>query len=139
MIYVKNEQIESIDLLTAEEAEVLPLWILCCGKWWWLATPGLNAARASGVNFTGSVRRYGHGVSDERDSVRPAAKIKGLPELEFGETVKVLGRLAIYVGGDRVLFAEPVFEGRFDGRSNRYEDSEIRERLAAWLDKELNG
>lgn len=137
MIHIGNECIESIDLLSVEEAEALPVWMLCCGKWWWLRSPGFNSARAAGVNFTGSVRVYGHGVSDNSDSVRPALHLSHLPELEFGETVKVFGRLAQYIGDGKILFSEPIFQARFDERLNVYRTSEVKMKLDEWLKKEL--
>ncbi len=138
MLTIKNEDVVNIDLLSQEEAEAIPQWILACGRWWWLRSPGLkspglNSDRAAFVINDGSVYGSGSDVNYDDTGVRPALQISNLPPLEVGETVKVFGKMAQYVGNDKVLLCEPIFESRFDAESNNYEQSEVKQKLDKWF------
>ena len=139
MITIDKSQIKSITLLSAKKARALPMWILANGKWWWLRSPGSNSNDAAFVLIDGSVICIGCDVNLGSGAVRPALTVENLPNLEIGETVKVLGRIAQYIGNDMVLFAKSIGYHQFDAENNDYEHSEIKAWLEEWLRRRLSG
>ena len=135
MITIDKSQIKGVTLLSVEEAKALPRWILAKGKWWWLRSPGHFSDRVASVHYDGSVDDFGDSVYNDYGAVCPALKIENLPNLKIGETIKVLGRMAQYIGNDMVLLVEPIGYRRFDADSNNYDKSEIKAWLEKWLEE----
>jgi len=138
MLKINNEDIEGIYLLSEEEAQNIPSWILACGGSWWLRSA--LALYSYGAWYVNGY--YGYLDNDDYSAtnlVRPAFSITNLDNqgLEIGETVKVLGRIAQYIGNNSVLLCDGIGERRFDGESNDYEKSEIKRYIESWLAKEL--
>ena len=133
MITIKNEDVISADLLSVEEVNEIPKWILANGEWWWLRSPGDASHYAAYVGVDGSVDDYGDYVHDNGYTVRPALIISNLPNLEIGETVKVFGVAAQYIGSDKVLLCESIFYRNFDEESNVYETSEVKKKMNKWF------
>ena len=136
MLTIKNEDVLSADLLSIEEAKVLPRWILANGDFWWLRSPGIRPDIAAGVIYGGAVDSGGDLVSYSEGAVRPTFTIKNLPKLRVGELVEVFGYMAQYIGGNRVLLCESVFKSMFDKKFNNYEKSYIKKRVDKWFKKE---
>lgn len=134
MISIKSEDIESIYLLSIQQAEKLPRYILAIGDSWWLRSPGTFCGAVE-VDENGNVNYFGLKVDYNRGGVRPALKIENLDllNLEIGETVKALGLMAQYIGDNSVLFCESIAEHRFDSKSNDYEISEVKRFIEEWL------
>lgn len=135
MISIKNEDVESIYLLSAEEAEKLPEWILANGAFWWLQSPGGEATWAAAVYGTGAVDCEGFVIDGHCFGIRPALKIKSLDamNLKVGEVVEVFDRMAQYIGNNSVLLCKNIGDGIFDRKSNNYKKSEIRKVVELWL------
>lgn len=134
MISIKSEDIESIYLLSIQQAERLPKYILAIGDSWWLRSPGTFCGAVE-VDENGNVNYFGLKVDYNRGGVRPALKIKNLDllNLEIGETVKVFGLLAQCIGDNSVLLCESITNHRFDSKSNDYETSEVKRFIEEWL------
>lgn len=139
MIRIKNEEIESIYLLSIQQAERLPRYILAIGDSWWLRTPGTFCGTAE-VDENSNVNYFGLKVDYNWCGVRPALTVKNLDSLnyEIGETVKVLGLTAQYIGDNSVLLCESIAKHRFDSKSNDYETSEIKQFIEEWLETKKN-
>jgi hypothetical protein len=136
MISIKNEDVESIYLLSTTEAEKLPIWVRANGTFWWLCSPGDNSEWAAAVYGTGIVDGEGFFIGDHRFGIRPALKAKSLDAMNFkvGEVVEVFHRMAQYIGNNSVLLCENIGDGIFDRESNNYKKSEIRKVVELWLE-----
>ena len=137
MIGINNKDIESIQLLSVEEARNLPQWIRASGYWWWLQSPGDDSGLVAYVYDDGSVEDYGSDIDDSSGVVRPVLKIRNLDSqnLEIGETIKILGLLTQYIGHNSVLLCERIAYHRFDSVSNDYKTSEIKQFIKEWLEE----
>lgn len=145
MLTINNEDVMSADLLSIEEASELPIWILANGDWWWLRSTGAYSYYAASVSGNGHVHTDGYYVYSNY-GVRPALRIKNLdfrviydvsstPRLEIGDLVEVFGLKTQYIGGNKVLLCEPIFNNQFDERSNVYETSKIKQKIDEWFGK----
>ena len=135
MYEINNEDVISADLISVEEANKLPRCILANGDWWWLSSPGNNSNYAAFVRFSATVNALGFNVTYDTGEVRPALTISNSPELEIGETVKVFGLIAQYIGGDKVLLCEPILYSRFDAESHDFETSEVKQKIDNWFNE----
>lgn len=141
MISIKDEDVESIYLLSVNEAEDIPKYILANGEDWWLRSPGYYSVYAAFVYVDGAVSSVGYSIDDDTIFARPALKINNLESLnlEIGETVKVLGLMAQYIGGNSVLLCEGIamqrFATRFDNKISDYETSEVKRFIDKWFKK----
>ena len=147
MLTIKNEDVLSADLLSLEEAYKLPQWILANGYCWWLRSPGIYFDLDANINCDsnativldmGYASNWGRSIDYDRGGIRPALTVANLPSLKIGETVEVLGFMAQYVGDNKVLLCEPIFEGRFDSKSNDYETSEVKQKIDEWFKRMKN-
>lgn len=134
MIKIKNEEIETIYLLSIQQAERLPGYILAIGDSWWLRSPGTFCGTAE-VDENGNINYSGLRVDYNCLGVRPVLTVKDLDSLNFeiGETVKVLGLLAQYIGNNSVLLCKSIAKHKFDSKSSDYETSEIKQFIEEWL------
>jgi len=148
MITIDRKDVEGITLLSTEEAEKLPRWLLANGNGWWLRSPGYVRNGAACVFTDGTVFRLGFDVHYDDICVRPVIKVNLKPYLPLivkgriqplviGETVRVFFKQAQYIGNDMVLLCESIAFHRFDEKSNDYENSEIKEFLENWLKEQL--
>lgn len=135
MFTIKNKDVISSDLLSVEETENIPTWILANGEWWWLRSPGYNSYHAVIIHSNGYIYNIGRDIDYYTVEVRPALKVLNLSELEIGETVKVFNRMAQYIGNGKVLLCESIFKSRFDEESNNYETSEVKYKLDEWFEQ----
>lgn len=135
MIKIKNKDVKSIYLLSAEEAEKLPEWILENGTFWWLRSSDNNFKLAAAVYGTGGFYPDGF-LTDRVFGIRPALKIKNLDamNLKVGEVVEVFDLMAQYIGNNSVLLCENIGEGVFDRESNNYKKSEVKRVIELWLE-----
>ena len=135
MYTINNEDVISADLLSVEEANKLPKWILANGDWWWLQSKGYYMDYTAGVNSNGVVDDIGNFVNGDDYGVRPALVVVNIPSLRVGETVEAFGLVAQYIGNNKVLLCENIFFSRFDEKSNKYKTSEIKQKLDEWFKK----
>lgn len=140
MIKIKNEDVESICLLSTAEAEELPQWMLANGTFWWLCSSGDKPTWAATVYGSGVIDSEGFVINDHCFGIRPVLRIKNLDtmNLKVGEVVEVFNCMAQYIGNNSVLLCENIGEGIFDWKSNNYEKSEIRRVVELWLEEERN-
>lgn len=150
-----------IDLLTIEEAEKLPPEILqckapkdfdgvvddeditCC---WWLRSPGYESRTAAFVGLSGDVCVSGVDVNCDYSAVRPALRILGsllntLPRTKKGYVIYLDTKwidISEYVGSPCLLKKKCMKEAHiFDGKSNNYEESEIKEFIEDWYRRKV--
>lgn len=141
MIRIKNEDVESIYLLSTDEADSLPKYILANGEYWWLRSLGRYPYYAAFVYDDGSVSRIGYSVDDDAICVRPALKSNNLESLnlEIGETVRVLGLMAQYIGDNSFLLCKSIatqrFDQKFEDKLRLYETSQVKQFIEEWLEK----
>jgi len=123
-----REDITEVTLLSKEE------WELCkdiCPNytvWWWLRSPGYAWDHATIVGYFGAVYEEGKPVRFDKSAIRPAFILRdSLPLLKPGEPV-FIGNIPCTVVTPAAIFADySVCLHRFDGDSNDYETSEIKE------------
>lgn len=152
----------TIDLLTIEEAEKLPIEILqcktpkdfngyindengdCC---WWMRSPGINSTHAAVVLATGAVNVDGDDVDTAVRAVRPALRILGsllntLPRTKKGYVIYLNTKwidISDYLGYPCLLKKKCMKEShRFDGKSNNYNRSEIKNFIEKWYKRKVN-
>ena len=130
---------ESLELLSIEEARELPKSVKKYADWWWLQSPGVNSYLVTYVSRHGGVNDIGNYGDSSSPTVCPVLKVLNLesPNLELYEMYNVNNEyIGIYIGGNKFLYKGKAIHHRFDGESNDYETSEIKQFLDNWL-KEL--
>lgn len=142
----KNDlDIEEITLLSVEEAEKLPNYILAIDRWWWLRSPSYNQNRAVYVVNDGDIFVSGWPVNSGSRSVRPALRISNLKsyDLKFYDIIKFLNNLWYVISDDMLLSVKAVGHTAFNNdalkpNSNKFEGSDIQKWLQNWLSKKLS-
>lgn len=136
-------EVVAITLLSEEEYEKYRKYIPLVDFWWWLRSPRFYAWYVAAVYHNGTL--FGAGYYYTYGGVRPALWIT-LPNPEgfrasdtielFDATWTVLGVMGeqIYVLADTAITCR-----RFDGESNIWEMSELKELLEEWLKDKLRG
>jgi len=125
------KDIDEITLLSRDEANLVPDEFLA-GAWgeWWL--------RSKGKDDDESVACVdGYGWPDKLPCwytclVRPALRIRNLPDLKTGDMVYVFDKYWCYVTDDLVLMMGSIESWDFGG-SNEYEGSSVQRYLQGWL------
>ena len=132
-------QIESITLLSVNEASALPKEILDCGHYYWLRSPGSDSSSAAFVDYGGYVLNFGYYVINYNYGVRPALVIPNLDSLNLRdfEEITMWDTKWIYIGKNMLFAKDIICERRFDENSNVFEKSEIKEYLDNWLKEHL--
>lgn len=142
----KNDlDIEEITLLSVEEAEKLPNYILAIDRWWWLRSPSYNQNRAVYVISDGDIFVSGWPVNSGSRSVRPALRISNLKsyDLKFYDIIKFLNNLWYVISDDMLLSVKAVGHTAFNDdatkpNANKFEGSDIQKWLQNWLSKKLS-
>lgn len=151
----------TIDLLTIEEAKKLPLEILQCKPpkyfdgymneengncFWWLRSPGDSSIDSTAVRSSGYVDEDAGFVFNDSRAVRPALRIeesliKTLPRTKKGYVMYLNTKwidISEYVGSPCLLKKKCMKEAHiFDGKSNNYEESEVKNFIEKWYEKKL--
>ena len=132
---IEQVEITGITLLSIDEAEMLPTRLREYNGWWWLRSRGDHSTCAATVINDGSVIDYGGYIYCDGIAVRPALTVKS-SNLEIGDII-CLGGKEWEVINDKYAFCTTNigFHG-FDGNSNDYDKSEIKQFVESWLKKE---
>lgn len=120
-----------ITLLTVEEYKRYKPQIPHVNDWWWLRSPGCDQDYAADVSSAGVVSLTGYGVDSDYGAVRPALRSK-IIDLSVGEQVIALGNRWTVIDTGLAISNEVVARKRFDGNSNDWETSELKEWLEEW-------
>ena len=137
----KNLKINGATLLSIEEAENL----LAAKErkyhcWWWLRSPGYYSGDAAHVHGGGDLDCLGCGVYNVGSYVRPALKISNLESsnLLIGDVFEV-GDWKFKVISENLawLYKQDIGDHRFDEKTNVYEQSEIKQFVDNWFEKEI--
>lgn len=148
-ISIPQNDIKEITLLSVDEAEKIPKWILATGDWWWTRSPGFpssivpnnNSNGVVWVYIDGYVIEFGHNVNDDTLAVRPALRISNLPNLKIGDIVECLDMNWYYVGDDLILAVDSIGKHYFNYDKNKpnaniFEGSDIQKYLQDWLEEQ---
>lgn len=131
--------VKSIDLLTRKEAKQLPKNIRATNEWWWLQNIGHNndPEYVVCVGPFGDIDGIGACILDSVCDIRPALTIEDLDKLNLPlyTELKVFGENWIYIGNNKALCKEWLWEGEFDERINKYKTSKVKQDLDDWLIK----
>ena len=138
---LRNLKINGATLLSVEEAEnLLTMEDRKYRCWWWLRSPGDFSDCAASVYGGGDVYYRGYGVDSEGDCVRPALKISNLQSsnLLIGDVFEV-GDWKFKVISENLawLYEQDIGSHRFDEETNIYEQSEIKQIVDNWFEKEI--
>lgn len=124
-----------ITLLSIEEYETLCERIPHLNCWWWLRSPGYDQRRATYV-YGGNDIVYGDYVDNDSYAVRPALKSDWIfKDIEIGSKINAYGNTWTVISDELALSDYIINFRRFDGESNNYEESEIKQYLEEWLDE----
>ena len=138
----KFQSIENdpIFLLSEEEYEEYKDRMPQINCWWWLRSPGLDSNDAASVRNNGSADLVGSYVRSTSNGVRPALRISNLglevrAEIRFYENYLVFNGVTwTKIDDDLYITEVPIAFRRFDGKSEDYENSEIRKFLLEWFE-----
>ena len=136
-----NIKILGSTLLSAEEAEnLLTKENRKYHCWWWLRSPGDYSSYAASVYVDGDVYYYGGGVNYDGHCVRPALKISNLESsnLLIGDVFEV-GDWKFKVISENLawMYEQDIGDHIFDAKTNVYEQSEIKQFVDNWFEKEI--
>ena len=137
----KNLKINGATLLSIEEAEsLLTKEELKYRYWWWLRSPGNLSKYAALVYNDGGVGYNGISVIYGDSCVRPALKISNLQSsnLSIGDVFEV-GDYKFRIISENLawLYEQNIGQLRFDEETNIYEQSEIKQFVDNWFEKEI--
>ena len=124
---------DKIYLLSIEEYEKYKDRIPLISNLWWLRSPGSYAKYAAIVTGGGCVYDDGYGIGGAVVCVRPALNLESANH-QIGERVMFADFPWIVIDEGLAIAEVPIAWWRFDAKSNDYEKSEIRQRLAEWLE-----
>jgi len=124
-------KVESINLLSVEEASTLPVNIAMFKHWWWLRTPG-SRMNVTAVAPGGHIMTGGFDADNQTGAIRPAIKVLNLDRFSiplYGE-VTFKNIKFIRISKDMLLVNDSSFgNGCFDKKSNDYNSSEILRKI----------
>lgn len=137
--------LREITLLTKEEYERYRSAIPVVDDSWWLRSPGYTRLRIAAVDNVGNVNEHGCYIDYTYATVRPALRLDLEPSdnLFWYKPERLIGTKIKYGNHQwTVLNLEPgsiyalcdtvVSSGRFDGKSNDWDTSELKQ----WLETE---
>ena len=139
----KNLKIHGATLLSVEEAKNLLTkenreYPHC--DWWWLRSPGTGSNRAASVDFDGDVTYNGDFVDYDNFCVRPALQISVLKSsnLKIGDTFDVGDYKFRVISEDLAwMYEQDIGDHRFDEETNVYGQSEIKQFVDDWFEREI--
>jgi hypothetical protein len=127
---------DCIFLLSTEEYEKYKDKIPDINCWWWLRSPTYRFGRAATVNCDGSVSDYGDYVGYNNGAVRPALRCIPGQEWKVADSrIFRCGMTWIKIDENLYIAEVPITFRRFDGDSNNYQTSEIRQFLLNWCEE----
>ena len=138
---LRNLKIHGATLLSVEEAKNLLTEEDCkypC--WWWLRSPGTSSDYAANVYGDGGVNFGGDRVDNDNNCVRPALKISNLESsnLLIGDVFEVGDYKFRVISEDLAwMHEQDIGLRRFDEKTNIYEQSEIKQFVDDWFEKEI--
>ena len=130
-------RITGATLLSTEEAEKL------CKKnreyayMWWLRSPGTRNCDTAFVRRDTSVASGGRYIKDSLPCVRPALIIEESP-LKIGDFFTIrIWKFKKITKNLAWLYEQDIGQHRFDEKTNIYEQSEIKQFVDDWFEKEI--
>ena len=141
---------DPIYLLSDEEYRYYKKIIPLIPAVWWLRSFGYNSDYAAVVSATGSIDADGFGIIHDCIGVRPVLNLEHLkpkidithyPLINNGFPYRFAWAGAIWrtLEADKIAIAEmPIFYSEFDGESNNYESSFIRNKLLQWYNSRVS-
>ena len=137
----RSLKITRATLLSIEESENLLIEEeLKYHWWWWLRSPGRFSICAASVSYVGVVRCNGSYVDYDNICVRPALQISNLKssDLQIGDTFEV-GDYNFRVISENLawMYEQDIGSHRFDEKTNVYEQSEIKQFVDDWFEREI--
>lgn len=129
-------EITGITLMPIEEYAVYTENIPIISEWWWLRSPGWYPDYAAYVDYDGSIDCAGDSVTIEYNAVRPVLlgsfkDYKDIVEFEFAD------HSWIVLSKNMAICKDYINRRRFDGKTNNYASSEVKEFLEKWLREAL--
>ena len=136
-----NIKILGSTLLSVEEAEnLLTKENRKYHCWWRLRSPGRLSKYAADVRTDGAVNYSGDGVYYDNFCVRPALEISNLESsnLLIGDVFEVGDYKFRVISEDLAwLYEQDIGQHRFDEKTNIYEQSEIKQFVDDWFEREI--
>ena len=130
----ENIMTDKIFLLSIGEYDKYKVNIPFMGScWWWLRTQGNYSDFSTFVRSDGSVNYCGFDIDDTYGAVRPALTIP--EDYKIGKRVLAYDFPWIVIGKGLAIAETPIGFHRFDGKSNNYKNSEIRQWLLNWIEE----
>lgn len=128
---------DCIFLLSTEEYEKYKDKIPHINSWWWLRSPSSSSTRAAYISIDGNATKYGASVNYIR-AIRPALRcIAGQWKVADNRIFRC-GMTWIKIDENLYIAEVPIAFRRFDGDSNNYQTSEIRQFLLNWCEERAN-
>ena len=135
---VTNVLITDATLLTVSEAKKIKKDDRAHHQWWWLRSPGTRNCDVAYVRRDGTISPDGRFAEDAVTTcVRPALIIK-TTFFEIGDTFEINGYHFKMITKNRAwLYSEDLGNFIFNKGTNIYEDSEIKQFVDNWFEKEI--
>ena len=138
---LRNLKIHGATLLSVEETEnLLTREERKYHCWCWLRSPGTYSLYAADVCRDGDVDYDGHGVNVDGGCVRPALQISNLESsnLLIGDVFEVGDYKFRIISEDLAwMYEQDIGQHRFDEETNVYEQSEIKQFVDDWFEREI--
>ena len=122
-------------LLSYEDAINLPRKERIYNFSWWLRTPGYFSYIACIVFYSGDIHYGGDDVHNYY-GIRPALQIANMGDFKVGDVFSI-GKYCFKIISPKLawLYKQDIGENYFDGKSNNYETSHIKQIVDAWFEK----
>lgn len=125
-------------LLSAEEAEQLPMRLKGYDHWWWTLSPAYDSNHIFCIESDGYIYKWGHPVDFfefNLGMIRPALQISNFESsnLKIGDTFKFGTREFEIISDSLAFCTTDIGLCRFDDYSNNYETSEIKMHVDDWF------
>lgn len=122
---------DKIFLLSTKEFEEYKDKIPYINCWWWLRSHGYRSDLALIVGYDSYIRQGGSRIDFDTVAVRPA--IITPRDYKVGERILAYDFPWVVIDRGLAIAETPIGFHRFDGKSNNYEKSAIRQYLLLWL------
>lgn len=140
---------DPIYLLSDEEYRYYKKGVPLIPTRWWLRSTGYNSDYAEVIGTNGSIDSDGYSVTNDYNAVRPVLNLEYLKS-KLNSTYGVVPDGFPYrftwagvtwrtLEENKIAIAEmPIFYSEFDGESNNYESSFIRNKLLQWYNSRIS-